>query len=107
MIEFTVTDQASDKLLDQLNTLKGEKLRVSIQGGGCAGMEYNFEIETAPETEDLIFSHNGADVVIDPVSAQYLNGSVLDYVSEMFNSRFVLKNPNATTTCGCGQSFAG
>lgn len=107
MINFTITDQAGDKLLDQLNTLSGEKLRISIQGGGCAGMEYKFELENKCEEDDLTFSHLGAEVVIDPVSAQYLNGATLDYISEMFNSRFVLTNPNAKTTCGCGQSFVG
>lgn len=107
MINFTITDQAGDKLLDQLNTQLGEKLRISIEGGGCAGMEYKFELEKVCEDDDLTFTHLGADVVIDPVSAQYLNGATLDYISELFNARFVLSNPNATTTCGCGQSFVG
>ena len=107
MINFTITDPAGTKLRDQLNTPEGEKLRISIEGGGCAGMEYKFEVEKVCEEDDFTFTHLGADVVIDPVSAQYLNGATLDYISEMFNSRFVLKNPNATTTCGCGQSFVG
>jgi len=106
-MNFTITDTAADKLLDQLDCAQGQMLRVSIQGGGCAGMEYLFELETHPQSDDLTFAHLGAQVVIDPVSAQYLNGATLDYVSEMFNSRFVLTNPNATTTCGCGQSFVG
>lgn len=113
MLDFAVTPAAADKLLDQLNVSAGEKLRISIQGGGCAGLEYVFEIEKAFEDGDIEIpastdpSVPSATVVIDPLSAQYLQGAQLDYVSDLFNSRFVLNNPNVTTTCGCGHSFAG
>ena len=105
-MNFSITSDAADKLLDQLNVAGGQMLRVSIRGGGCAGFEYQFEVETAEEEGDFVFEHSGVRVVIDPVSAPYLTGSTLDYVSQMFDSRFVLKNPNSSTTCGCGQSFA-
>lgn len=109
MINFTISDAAADKLMDVLNTLKEspEMLRVSIQGGGCAGFEYLFEVETQPEADDYRFEKNGATVLVDPISAPYLAGAELDYASSLMESRFVLRNPNAKTTCGCGQSFAG
>lgn len=109
MINFAITDAAADKLMDILNTLQDppQMLRVSIQGGGCAGFEYRFDIETEEEPGDMKFEKNGAVVIIDPISATYLIDAKLDYESELMGSRFVLKNPNAKTTCGCGQSFAG
>lgn len=108
MIDFAITDAAADKLMSVLDTATQppQKLRVSIKGGGCAGFEYQFEIEKMAEPDDYQFDHNGATVVIDPVSGAYLHGATLDYVAEKFDARFVLKNPNSTTTCGCGQSFA-
>lgn len=108
MIEFSITDAAADKLLDVLDTTRQppQKLRVAIKGGGCAGFEYQFEIEEGSEQDDYLFEHHGVMVVVDPVSGAYLQGATLDYVSEKFDARFVLKNPNAQTTCGCGQSFA-
>lgn len=109
MIDFDITDNAVDKLMDVLNTLKSppEMLRVAIQGGGCAGFQYRFDVETEQEEGDLRFEKNGAVVLIDPVSAGYLSGSVLDYESGLMESRFVLKNPHVKTTCGCGMSFTG
>ena len=108
MIEFTITDAAGDKLLDvlDLNQQPPQMLRVSIKGGGCAGFEYQFEIDTQQEEGDYRFEHGAAVVLVDPISGNYLNGAHLDYIAEKFDARFVLKNPNAQTTCGCGQSFA-
>lgn len=104
-MNFSLTDAASDKLMDILKVSEGEKLRISIKGGGCAGFEYQYNVSNEVEDGDQIHEHNGASVLIDPVSAPYLENAVLDYVSELFDSRFVLKNPHAKTTCGCGQSF--
>lgn len=108
MIDFTITDAAASKLLDVLDTKQQppQMLRVSIKGGGCAGFEYQFEAETQEEEGDYRFEHAGATVLIDPISGAYLQGSVLDYSAEKFDARFVLRNPNAQTTCGCGNSFA-
>ena len=108
-IDFSITDTAADKLMDVLDTLKEppQMLRLSIAGGGCAGFEYKFDIETQVEDGDMTFERNGAKVVIDPVSGAYLHGAKLDYESSLMESRFTLRNPNAKTTCGCGQSFTG
>ena len=105
-MNFSISDEAADKLFDSMKVADGEMLRISIRGGGCAGFEYQFEIETNKEDDDWVFEHQGATVLIDPVSAPYVEGATLDYVSQMFDSRFVLKNPNSKSTCGCGQSFA-
>lgn len=109
MIDFDITEAAADKLMDVLDTTKTppDMMRVSIRGGGCAGFEYQFEIEKNVEEGDYRFEKGGATILIDPVSGAYLHGAELDYVSQMFDSRFVLRNPNAKTTCGCGSSFAG
>ena len=109
MIDFSISEAAADKLMDILDTTRDppQMLRVSIRGGGCAGFEYQFDIENAIEGDDYRFEKGGATILIDPVSGAYLQGAELDYVSQMFDARFVLKNPNAKTTCGCGSSFAG
>ena len=108
MMDFTISDSAADKLMDVLDmtVTPPQSLRISIKGGGCAGFEYQFDIETAQEEGDLRFEKNAAIVLIDPISAPYLEGATLDYVAEKFDARFVLRNPKAQTTCGCGQSFA-
>lgn len=109
MTNFSITEAAATKLqhvLD-LKATPPQMLRVSIRGGGCAGFEYQFDIEQEAEDTDQRFEKDGAVVLIDPLSGQYLEGAVLDYESELFGARFVLRNPNAKTTCGCGSSFAG
>lgn len=105
-MNFTITPAAADKLASILDVSKGQKLRISIRGGGCAGFEYQFDITDEVEEGDAVYSQMGMEVIIDPISMTYLESAELDYVSEKFDSRFVLKNPHATTTCGCGQSFA-
>ena len=101
---ITVTDAALDRLHDAIKA--GNALRVSIVGGGCAGMEYRFEEDTLAEEGDLEFLKHGIRVLVDPVSAAYLDGATLDFVEERFNAQFVLRNPNAKHTCGCGSSFS-
>jgi iron-sulfur cluster assembly accessory protein len=104
---FTVTDRAAARI-GQI--LKGESqasvLRVSVEGGGCSGFQYRFEIERGSTPEDLVIEREGATVVIDPVSLQYLTGSKLDFVDDLIGAAFQVVNPNATASCGCGTSFA-
>ncbi|HEX5780048.1 MAG TPA: iron-sulfur cluster insertion protein ErpA [Xanthobacteraceae bacterium] len=104
---FTVTDRAADRIA---RILKGEAqesvLRVSVEGGGCSGFQYRFEVERGGTAEDLVIERSGATVVIDPVSLQYLTGSKLDYVDDLIGASFQVVNPNATASCGCGTSFA-
>jgi iron-sulfur cluster assembly accessory protein len=81
-------------------------LRVSVDGGGCSGFQYGFNLVSTPEPDDLVIERDGAKVVIDPVSLQFLNGSEIDFVDDLIGSYFEIKNPNASSSCGCGASFA-
>ena len=81
-------------------------LRVSVPPGGCSGFKYGLLIEDQPAEDDLVLDQDGFKVFIDPFSAQYINGVIIDYVTSMQGSGFTFKNPNATGGCGCGSSFA-
>ena len=81
-------------------------LRVYIEGGGCSGFQYGFNFEDAPGDDDFVIEREGAKLLVDPMSFQYLMGSEIDYKEDLQGSRFVISNPNAATTCGCGMSFS-
>lgn len=86
------------------------KLRIFIQGGGCSGFQYGFTFDEIVEEDDIVISKevegNLVQFLVDPLSLQYLQGAEIDYVSDLSGEQFVIKNPNATTTCGCGSSFS-
>lgn len=82
------------------------KLRVYITGGGCSGFQYGFSFDEAVAEDDTIIEEGGVTLLVDPMSFQYLVGSEVDYTEGLEGSRFVVNNPNATTTCGCGASFS-
>lgn len=82
------------------------KLRVYVTGGGCSGFQYGFSFDENVNEDDTVVSLDGADLLVDPLSIQYLTGSSVDYVEGLQGSRFVIENPLATTTCGCGMSFS-
>ena len=81
-------------------------LRVSVEGGGCSGFSYKFDLVRASEPDDLLIERAGARVLVDPVSLQYLSGSEIDFVDDLIGSSFKVHNPNAIASCGCGTSFA-
>ncbi len=81
------------------------KLRAYIQGGGCSGFQYGFEFDDGTEEGDVVIVNAGATLVVDPLSLQYLLGAEVDYVESLSGAQFVIRNPNAKTTCGCGSSF--
>lgn len=81
-------------------------LRMSISGGGCAGFSYGFAFEESSDGEDLVLDEGGVRVLIDPISLQYLSGVRVDFQDGADGSRFVIRNPNAKSTCGCGSSFS-
>ena len=81
-------------------------LRVSVEGGGCSGFQYKFDLVTESEADDLIIERAGAKVVIDPLSLEYMEGSEIDFVDDLIGASFQIKNPNATASCGCGTSFS-
>lgn len=82
------------------------KLRVYITGGGCAGFSYGFSFDENVADDDTVVERDGVQLVVDPLSFQYLMGAEVDYKEGLHGSQFVINNPNATTTCGCGSSFS-
>jgi iron-sulfur cluster insertion protein len=102
------TDSAAAKVAD-LIAEEGNpelKLRVFVQGGGCSGFQYGFTFDDAVNEDDTLFEKNGVTLLVDSMSFQYLVGAEIDYKDDINGSQFVIKNPNATTTCGCGSSFS-
>ncbi len=102
---MNLTEGAIDKILS-LSSKEDIKLRVYVTGGGCSGFQYGFSFDQDIDEEDTCISKDGADLLIDPLSLQYLSGSTIDYVEDLTGSKFIVKNPNAVTTCGCGESFS-
>ena len=80
-------------------------LRISVEGGGCSGFQYKFDLTGTAEPDDVVLERNGARVLIDPISMGFLAGSEIDFVDDLIGSSFQVKNPNATSSCGCGTSF--
>jgi iron-sulfur cluster insertion protein len=81
-------------------------LRLSVEGGGCSGFQYKFELDDATESDDLVIERDGVTLVVDPVSLDLVAGSVVDYVESLGGAAFKVENPNASAGCGCGSSFA-
>lgn len=81
-------------------------LRVSVEGGGCSGFQYKFDLVADKDTDDTVLERDGATVLIDPVSLGFLEGSEIDFVDELIGASFQIRNPNASASCGCGTSFA-
>jgi iron-sulfur cluster insertion protein len=101
------TDSAASKvktLIDEEGN-PGLKLRVFVTGGGCSGFQYGFTFDEATNEDDTVLEKNGVTLLVDPMSYQYLVGAEIDYQEGLDGAQFVIKNPNATSTCGCGSSF--
>lgn len=104
---FAVTARAAARIAQILrDEAAGAKLRVSVEGGGCSGFQYKFDIAAKVEEDDLVIERDGVQVLVDSVSAPLLAGSELDFVTELMGQSFQIRNPNATASCGCGTSFA-
>ncbi len=102
------TDAAAVKVAD-LIAEEGNpdlKLRVFVQGGGCSGFQYGFTFDEIVNEDDTVMSKNGVSLLIDAMSYQYLVGAEIDYKEDLQGAQFVIKNPNANTSCGCGSSFS-
>ena len=105
---FVFTDKAAAKvrnLIEEEGNLE-LKLRVFVTGGGCAGFQYGFSFDETANDDDTLIEKNGVTLLVDPMSYQYLVGAEIDYTESLEGSQFVIKNPNATSTCGCGSSFS-
>jgi iron-sulfur cluster assembly accessory protein len=102
-----VTDRAARRIAEIVASEPATPmLRVSVEGGGCSGFQYRFDLVAASDAEDVVIEKAGARVLIDPVSLQYLAGSQIDFVDDLIGASFKITNPNATASCGCGTSFS-
>ncbi len=102
------TDNAANKVSELIaeEGNDGLKLRVYVSGGGCSGFQYGFTFDEESNEDDTLIEKNGVTVLIDAMSIDYLRGAEIDYKEDINGSQFVIRNPNATTTCGCGSSFS-
>jgi len=107
---MTVNVTVSERAVRQIGEIlkkeaAGAMLRVSVEGGGCSGFQYRFDIERAQAEDDVVIARDGATVLIDPVSLDYMAGSEIDFVDDLIGASFRVNNPKATASCGCGTSF--
>jgi iron-sulfur cluster insertion protein len=101
-----VTDRAYDRLAE-IARLTGQTraLRVAVEGGGCSGFQYDIKLDD-PQSDDLVLERGDHKVLVDPVSLPFLAGATIDFTQELIGARFVIENPNASSSCGCGTSFS-
>jgi len=111
-MSITITQSAANKIAkmmikDHRNAWNTSNLllRVYVEGGGCSGMQYGFSIEEELQEDDMMIEQHDIKIVVDPFSSQHLDGAVIDYENKLFSSSFIIKNPNAKASCGCGSSF--
>jgi len=105
---LTVTEAAQAKITDILleENNPAIRLRMYVQGGGCSGMSYGFTLDEIQNEDDFEIPITSSSVLVDAMSMQYVSGATIDYKDDLSGSQFVIKNPNAETTCGCGSSFS-
>src|SRR5947209_5649255 len=102
-----LTDRAARRIAEIVaDEAGGSMLRLAVSGGGCSGFQYDFSLETHRAEDDLVLEKQGAVVLIDPVSLDFLKGAEIDFADEMIGAAFKVNNPNATSSCGCGTSFS-
>jgi iron-sulfur cluster assembly accessory protein len=103
----TISESAARRIGQILSKeTEGAMLRISVEGGGCSGFQYKFDIERAKAEDDLVIERDHAVVLVDPASAPFLAGSEVDFVDDLMGASFRVNNPNATASCGCGTSFS-
>ena len=105
LVPPTVTPRAFARLAEIGAAAEGKALRVAVEGGGCSGFQYEIDL-SEPQADDLILEGAGEKVVVDEVSLPFLASAVIDFSEELIGARFVIENPNATSSCGCGTSFS-
>ena len=103
----TVSNSAAKRIAEIITGEPSDTmLRVSVEGGGCSGFQYKFDLVQDRQNDDLAIEKGGVTVLVDPVSVMYMEGSEIDYVTDLIGASFQVKNPNATASCGCGTSFS-
>lgn len=107
VIDVTVTERAAQRIAEIAKAEPANPmLRISVEGGGCSGFQYKFDLVGASEPDDVVIERDGARVLIDTTSLGYLGGSQIDFVDDLMGASFRIRNPNATASCGCGTSFS-
>ena len=103
----TISERAASRIGEILGKeTEGAMLRISVEGGGCSGFQYKFDIDRAKADDDLVIARDRAVVLVDPASVPFLAGSEVDFVDDLMGASFRINNPNATASCGCGTSFS-
>ena len=105
---ITITDSAARRIavLKAQEEAEGAFLRIAVSGGGCSGFQYGLTFDDQRTPDDVAFEHGGVTVVVDDVSLDLLNGAQVDFVEDLMGASFQIKNPNAASSCGCGNSFS-
>ena len=106
---ITITDRAASevhRIVTEQNLPDATALRLGVKGGGCSGFQYGFSFDEEQAQDDLAVANDGVTLLVDPLSLQYLMGAEVDYSESLQGAQFVIRNPNASTTCGCGSSFS-
>jgi len=105
---ITISDSAARRIaaLKTQEAAEGAFLRIAVSGGGCSGFQYGLSFDEERNPDDVVFEHGGVRVVVDEVSLNLLNGSEVDFVEDLMGASFQIKNPNAASSCGCGNSFS-
>ena len=107
MTDITLTERAARRINEIMaGEPSGSMLKISVNGGGCSGFQYAFDVDAARQDDDLVIERDGATVLVDEVSIQYIDGSVIDFVDDLMGQSFKIENPHATASCGCGTSFS-
>jgi iron-sulfur cluster assembly accessory protein len=107
MTDINLTERAARRIKEIMaGEPAGSMLRISVNGGGCSGFQYGFDVDATRQEDDLAIERDGATVLVDQVSLQYMEGSTIDFVDDLIGQSFKIENPQATMSCGCGTSFS-
>jgi iron-sulfur cluster insertion protein len=103
---ITLSERAARRIVEILRAEDAALMRVSVEGGGCSGFQYRFDLVQDRAPDDIIIERDGARVVVDPISLGFVRGAEIDFVDELIGASFKINNPNITASCGCGTSFS-
>ncbi|HKH34747.1 MAG TPA: iron-sulfur cluster insertion protein ErpA [Beijerinckiaceae bacterium] len=107
MTDLVLSERAARRINEIMaGEPSGSMLRISVNGGGCSGFQYAFEVDRSRQEDDILIERDGARVLVDQVSLQYMDGSTIDFVDDLIGQSFKIENPHATASCGCGTSFS-
>ena len=107
MTGVVLTERAARRINEIMSSEpQGSMLRISVNGGGCSGFQYAFDVDLSRKDDDVLVERDGARILVDEISLQYMDGSTIDFVDDLIGQSFKIENPHATASCGCGTSFS-